>query len=81
VYHISDRPDRVAQRLRARGRPGSELGPRIRDNIAESIAGDQVAQRTFVNEGTLEQLVDTVAEAMATDFSGRLGAAMTPVPL
>ncbi len=73
VYQIEDRPDRIARRLRARGCPPAELDRRIRDNIAESRAGRRVARRTFMNDGTLEQLVDTVTQSMAVDFPGRSG--------
>jgi guanylate kinase len=71
VYQIGDRPDEIARRLRARGCPPSELDARMRDNIAEAAAGRRVADRTFMNEGTLEELVETVTQAMAIDFPGR----------
>jgi len=79
VYQIQDRRDRVARRLRARRCPPAELASRVRDNIAESCSGATVADRTFVNDGSLEELVDTVTDALAIDFPGRPGAESTAV--
>jgi guanylate kinase len=67
VYQIEDRSDRVAERVRARGCPSAETVARLRDNITESDAGRRIAQRTFVNDGTLDQLVDAVIGAMGFD--------------
>jgi guanylate kinase len=73
VYQIEARPDQMARRLRARGCTPSELDRRIRDNVAESRAGQHVARRIFMNDGTLEQVVDTVTQSVAVDFRGRSG--------
>jgi guanylate kinase len=76
VYQIRDRGDRIARRIRARGCPPAELASRVWDNIAEARSGRLVAHRTFVNHGSLEQLVDKVTDAIAIDFAGRSVAAV-----
>jgi len=81
VYQIRDRGDRIAPRIRARASSPSDVASRIRDNADELTAGGLVAHRTFVNDGTLEQLVDAVADAMAIDFPGRPVAARTAAAL
>jgi len=74
VYQIQHQREQIAQRLRARGCSPSDFDARIRDNVVESIAGCQVAQRTFVNDGTVGRLTDLVVEGMEIDFPDRSAA-------
>jgi ribose 1,5-bisphosphokinase PhnN len=75
VYQIEDRSDRIVPRLATRRCPPSEATSRIRDNINESLVGRRVAQRTFINDGPIESLVEVVLEAMSIDLPGR------PIPM
>ena len=67
VYQIADRAERTRARLLARGTSAADVAARIRDNQAEVAAGRLVADRTFLNDGSLHELVDAVAAALVTD--------------
>ncbi len=79
VYQIDDRPERVAARLLARHCPPAELQARLDDNRLEVAAGRQVADRVFLNAGTLIELVDQVAAAVLRD-TGTHAETHTPTP-
>jgi ribose 1,5-bisphosphokinase PhnN len=79
VYQIQDQHRQIAQRLRARRCPPSDVDARIRDNVAESIAGSQVSQRRFDNSDTVGRLVDKVVAGMEIDFPDRFGAMLQEV--
>ena len=71
VYQIQDRCDRMAARIEGRGSAPAECRSRIGNNLAESRAGGRLARRTFVNDGPLEAVVDSVLKALTMDFPGR----------
>ena len=73
VYQIRSRDDLMVRRIRGRGGGARELGGRVADNITETTAGRRVADRTFANDGSLEDLVESVAGAMTIDFAHRAG--------
>jgi guanylate kinase len=79
VYQIGSRGDQMVRRIRARGGGARDLDRRVADNITETTAGRRVADRTFTNDGALEDLVDSVAGAMAIDFAHRSGSAPAAV--
>jgi guanylate kinase len=68
VYQIEDRADRTRARLIARGCQASELAARIDDNRKEIAAGRHLADRVFVNDGSLTDLVDKIASALGADL-------------
>lgn len=69
VYQIEDSLDRRRSRLRRRGGSPAELAARLGDDPAEIGAGRQVADRVFVNDGSLDALVDAVATALRRDVA------------
>ena len=64
VYQIEDTTDRVRERLIARGCPADELAARLRDNEVEVALGRRIADRVFVNDGPLLELVDAIADTL-----------------
>jgi guanylate kinase len=68
VYQIRDDIERARCRLVARGVGPRELAARLDDNRREIAAGRRVADRVFVNDRTLDALVDAVAVALTTDI-------------
>lgn len=64
VFQIEDDPLRMVSRLRARATSAADLRCRIEDNECEIVAGRAIADRIFVNEGTVEDLAVRVAEAL-----------------
>ena len=69
VYQIEDHPDRTATRLAARGTGADELAARLADNQVELRAGRVVADRVFVNDGTVEDLVAAISRALTLDVA------------
>ena len=69
VYQVEDSAARVRERLAARGVSGPALGTRLTGYEQERDEGRRRADRVFVNAGTLADLVDEVAAAVAADFS------------
>lgn len=67
VYQIQDDAERVRSRLVARGIGPRELAARLTDNRREIEGGHAVADRIFVNGGTLEELIEAVATALHAD--------------
>lgn len=66
VFQIEDDPVRMAARLRDRATSGADLRCRIEDNEREIVAGRAIADRIFVNQGTVEDLARRVADALAS---------------
>jgi guanylate kinase len=71
VYQISDTADRTARRLKARGTGLDDLAARLADNRREEAAGAALAQRIFVNNRGVKELVDQIATALAADIGAR----------
>ena len=67
VYQIEDSADRTRARLIARGCSLTELAARIDDNHKEIAAGRQLADRVFVNDGSLTDLVARITSALGAD--------------
>jgi len=67
VYQIEDHADRTRARLIARGCPASDLAARIDDNHNEIAAGRELADRVFVNDGSLNDLVARITSALSAD--------------
>src|SRR4051794_2361157 len=70
VYQIADTADRLRARLLARSTSPADIAARILDNQAEIEAGRRIAHRTFVNDGSLDELAGSVAAALLADTSG-----------
>lgn len=78
TYQIDDRPDRIAARLSTRGCPPAELLARLQDNRAETEAGRALADRIFLNGGSLAELADHVAAALIGDCATGPATPVTP---
>ena len=74
VYQIESDPDQARERLLDRGCIGAELAGRLVDNNREITCGRRIADRIFVNDGTIDELVDEVVAALATDAPGAVDA-------
>ena len=74
VYQVEDSPDRARARLVERDCPAADLDARLKDNEAEVVLGHTVADRVFLNNGPLPELVRSIATAMNEDFTTRVGA-------
>ncbi len=68
VYQIEDTVERVRQRLEARKIHGEALGSRLEHFQKEVTAGRALADRTFVNNGKPEELVQQIINALEHDF-------------
>ena len=66
AYQIEDAYERARARLELRH---GELGTRMDGHEGERRLGRAVAQRIFVNTGTVDDLVDAVAAAVDEDFA------------
>ena len=85
VYEIDDTRDRAEQRLEARGSDADEIDARLAGHLAEIEAGRRIAARCFVNDGTIDELVDALAAALRADVfassaSGKRATRMTRQP-
>jgi guanylate kinase len=67
VYEIEDSHDRAHARLVERGSDVLEIDARLAGHRAEVEAGRRIASRTFVNDGTLDDLVAAMSAALAVD--------------
>jgi guanylate kinase len=67
VYEIDDTRERARTRLIQRGSGEHEIDARLEGHQAEVEAGRQIASRSFVNDGTLDGLVEEIAEALRVD--------------
>ena len=67
AYHIEDDYQRAQERLVRRA---GELGTRLDGFEEECRVGREAAHRIFVNEGSVGDLVDAVADAVDQDFAG-----------
>jgi guanylate kinase len=75
VYQIEADPERASERLRRRGCGDHETSARLADNLLEVEAGRQVADRVFVNDGSLPDLVDSVIRALRCDVPSAVAVA------
>lgn len=64
VFQIEDEPVRMARRLRERSSSEEDFRCRIEDNRREIVAGRAIADRIFVNGGTVDDLAHDVTEAL-----------------
>jgi guanylate kinase len=69
AYQIEDRYERVPERLARRGGSDAELGTRLEGYEDERRQGRALTHRTFVNAGSVEELIDAVAAAVQQDFA------------
>jgi guanylate kinase len=67
AYQIEDRYERAQERL---ARRGGEPGTRLDRFEQECRLGREAAHRIFVNEGSIDDLVEAVADAVGQDFAG-----------
>jgi len=67
AYQIEDGVDRARDRLERR--PG-DLGTRLDGFEDECRSGREAANRVFVNDGPVGDLVEAVAQAVRDDFAG-----------
>ena len=68
VYQIEDNVSRTCARLIARRCSRTELEARLNDNANEITAGRQLADRVFVNDGSLADLVAEITSALGADL-------------
>ena len=68
MYQIEDTEARAGHRLCERGGSAADVAARLADNRRELDAGRQVADRVFVNDGSLAELADAVAATLAGDL-------------
>ncbi len=71
VYEIDDSADRARARLVERGSGDQEIDARLAGHRAEVEAGRRLASRCFVNDGSLDDLVDAIAAAVRIDVGAR----------
>lgn len=70
VYQVEADADSARRRLLERGCIGAELAGRLLDNDREVACGRRIADRVFVNGGSIEDLADAVVAAVAADAPG-----------
>lgn len=68
AYQIEDGYQRARERLERRL---GDLGTRLEDFEEERRAGRQAAHRIFVNQGSVGDLIEAVADAVEQDFTRR----------
>jgi guanylate kinase len=68
AYQIEDGYQRARERLERRA---GEIGTRLDGFEQECRLGRDAAHRIFVNDGSIVELVDAVADAVGQDFAGR----------
>ncbi len=62
VVQIEDDPLQIADRLHRQAGTALELRCRLDDNERETVAGRAVADRVLVNDGTLDDLAEALAD-------------------
>jgi len=67
VYQVEDDAARTAERLMERRYDANEFAARLADNSREMDAGRAVADRVFVNNRSINELADDMAEALRID--------------
>jgi guanylate kinase len=67
VYQIDDTRTRAERRMLERGSGATDVAARLAEHDAEAQLGRGLAQRVFVNEGRLDELVEDVARALCAD--------------
>lgn len=66
VVQVEDDPRQIADRLHRRASTALELRCRLDDNDRETAAGRAVADRVLVNDGTLDELADALADVVTS---------------
>lgn len=64
VVQIEDDPQQISDRLHQRAGTALELRCRLDDNERETAAGRAVADRVLVNDGTLDELAERLADVV-----------------
>jgi ribose 1,5-bisphosphokinase PhnN len=72
IYQIDAPRDVVESRLATRGCVQAERDARLLDNERELVEGRRVAHRHFDNHGSLDVVIDAVAQAIRSDFAPAL---------
>ena len=72
IYQVEAPYDFVSTRLKNRVKSGAPIGTRLEDYDKEVSDGRKIAQRVFINDGTLNGLFNQVKVAIETDFIERL---------
>lgn len=81
VYQVENHPESALSRVAARGLPAAEVEARTAKAAEEIEAGRRVADRVFVNSGTVGELMDAVVGALRWDaavYQQPLPAARSP---
>jgi guanylate kinase len=68
IYQLEDAYDRVLGRLNEREKMGEQQGLRLKEYDKEVAVGHQLADRVFINNKTIDELVERVADAIEIDF-------------
>ena len=68
VYQIEDSTEHAHARLLERGTSADEVAARLLGHDQEIESGRAFAHRTFINDGTLEGLVDAMTSALRRDI-------------
>jgi guanylate kinase len=68
VYHIDSDLEEAARRLADRSVDDAEAQARAAANEAELEQGRQIADRTFTNDGDMDDLVESVLVELLTDY-------------
>ena len=68
VYQIRDEYERVEKRLKARAAEGEDQGSRLSDYKKEVELGDKSANRVFINNRGITELVNDIKAAIREDF-------------
>ncbi len=66
VVQVEDDPQQIADRLHRRAGTALELRCRLDDNDRETAAGRAVADRVLVNDGTLDELTEGLADVVGS---------------
>lgn len=71
TYHIEASYARARERVVSAGGSDAALGTRLESFQDERRLGRTLAARSFVNDATVAELVEAVADAISTDFPER----------
>lgn len=68
IYQLCAPIHQVAARLAERGSSAAEQQARLTGFHAERVAGAQLCDRSFLNNGSISELITAVSQALAADF-------------
>lgn len=69
TYQLEDSYERVFERLSEREKLGEHQGARLEDYNEEVAAGRHLADRVFINDQTVADLVEAIEAALKIDFN------------